>query len=246
MRFATYKDKALIESICNAPEIRMWTAFENAPACDADKYLASPSMVAVEEGVGCFLAKFIGYQKYVIHTNLYPSLSGKDKLRATKEALEMAFIRTGCVELQTMVPKNNMHANWFTNSVGFRKLFTRRKVWPQGGFMHDMDFYSMTIDDWIGHGECIDEGQAFHRFLERRGHLSHDDDILHDAYVGATIKMMENGLIKKGEAIYNTWARFAGYEPMMVVSETPLIVDIRECVIRLENGELSIEEENHA
>jgi hypothetical protein len=243
MRLATLDDKALVESICNCPDVRKWTAQDGGAPCVADRYLTGLSKVILADA-GCFLLHCVDQGRYVVHTNLLPTCRGKDALRAAHDAMEFGFTRTDCVEALTMVPVNNPQAKWFAKAMGFRYMFTRKAFWLSGGEKHDMEYFSMSIDDWIIQGRCASEGAKFHEFLHSLpgGLVSHDDDDTHDSYVGATMKMMVSGQVKKGASIYNRWARFAGYVPVTVISELPLKVDISTCLLKFENGLMTVEE----
>jgi hypothetical protein len=157
MRIATFADKARVEEICNDPLIRTWTAFDGAPPCDATQYLTKGSFTVLLDD-GCFLAHRIEPGRYIIHTNLLPTCRGQDAVEAARQALAMAFVQTDAIELLTMVPATIPHAKLLARRMGFRHLFDRAAIWPALGSMHDMGFYSLTIDDWIRGGACTGAG----------------------------------------------------------------------------------------
>lgn len=241
MRLATIADKPRIEEICNDPLIRVWTAFDGAPACNATRYLTEPSFSVLGDD-GCFLAHNIDPTRYVIHTNLLPSCRGERAVEASKKALALAFLTTDASELLTMVPATIPHARLLARQMGFRYLFTRRAVWPALGEMHNMGFFSLTLDDWILSGNCVSTGEDFHQRLHvELGAPAHAADPAHDAYVGAAVEMVLAGQVDKAIAIYNRWAKFALYQPVAIVSRDPLRIDIRQCVIRVEGAQFFME-----
>lgn len=88
-------------------------------------------------------------------------------------------------------------------------------------------------------------GQEFHDKLEEKkaeieGH-NHDDDAIHDHYVGAACLMSLAGKVDKGLMIYNSWAACAGYAPAFVVSYEPLMVDTGDAIWTEKDGKLEIE-----
>lgn len=238
MRLATYLDKARLEAIITDPVLRTWTAFEGAdPGCDANRYLTVPSFAVIGDE-GCFLAHCIGKGRYVVHTNLLPTCRGTEALRAAREALRIAFLTTDCLELVSMVPGNMPHVLAFAKLMGMRTAFTRSGIWPAAGMLWGMTFLELTIDDWIRTGVCKEKGQWFHRYL---GDNSHAEDSIHDAYVGATVEMIEANRARKAVKVYNRWAKLALYEPIEVLSEDPLRIDIKSHVLRVEGGNFNVE-----
>lgn len=241
MRFATLADKGLIESICNDPLIRTWTAFQGAPLCDAAKYLTAPSFAVVGEQ-GCFLAHHLDGTRYVIHTNLLPEFRGERAVEASKEALALAFLKTDATELLTMVPATIPHARLLARQMGFRLLFNRQNVWPVEGKWFSMGFFSLSLDDWIRSGACVTSGKSFHMRLHDEIHAaSHPEDDVHNAYVGAALEMVTSGNVHKAVETYNRWAKFALYKTIDLVSESPVRIDIKQGVIRVEGNQFFME-----
>ena len=242
MRIAEIKDKALIESIVNHPELRKFNASDGASPCDAAKWLRAPSFVVLVEG-GCFLAHCVGPCRYSVHTNFLPEYRGRNALRQAREALDFAFASTDAEELYTMAPANNPQAAWFACAMGFRFRFKRARVWRHNGADHDMSYYSMTVDDWVLRGPCQDQGIAFHQALHAKAPEleQHAFDPVHECYVGAAFEIMKAGQLIKAASLYNRWARLSGYEPIEVVSKDPLVVDIKSCLLKFENGTFAVE-----
>lgn len=239
MRIAAFADKDMVERICNDPMIRAWTSFEGAPLCDATRYLTPPNLVILFEG-GCFLLDCIEPTRYVVHTNILPGCRGIEGLRAARYALALAFLKTDMLELLSMVPVSNPQADWFARANGLALRFTRKALWPNG--RQDIRFYGLTIDDWIASGICSEYGKQFHRRLHDQADAEpHPDDPIHDAYVGAVVELIREGSVSKAVSVYNRWARFALYEPISVISEEPLRIDIKQCVIRVEGDSFTVE-----
>lgn len=241
LRFATIEDRELVESICNLPEIRSVTSFEGAPPFDALPYLTAPSFTVVGDE-GCFLALHLDETRYAIHTNLLPAFRGASAVNAAHEALALAFLGTDATELLTMVPSTNKQARVLARQMGFRLLFSRPDFWPRDGVRHPLDFFALSLDDWIRSGVCAPAGEFFHRWLHSQPGLpAHRADGVHDAYAGAALTMAVAGRARKAVEIYNRWARLAFYETISVLTEEPLRVDIKHCVLRFEGDQLNVE-----
>lgn len=242
MRLATISDKARIEEICNDPVIRVWTAFEGAPLCNATPYLTAPSFAVLGEN-GCFLAHNVEPARYIIHTNLLPNCRGERAVEASKQALAIAFLQTDATELLTGIPTVIPHARLLARRMGFQLLFNRQSIWPALGELHAMGFYAMTIDEWIRSGVCESVGREFHERLHSVFHQPpHREEAIHNAYVGAAVAMVRNGQAEKAVQVFNRWARFAMYEPISILSLEPLRIDIKTCVIRVEGDQYFMEE----
>ena len=237
MRMATTADEALIERICNDPSVRA-AAADGAPPCVARPYLTPPSFCVVGDE-GCFLAKHIESTRYVIHTNLLPSLRGARAVEASREALAIAFLQTDALELDTIVPGNIRHVDLFARQMGFRYQFSRADFWPQGGKLHDAAFFTMTVMDWVFSGACEGAGVEFHQRAD--GIVNHPPDPWHDMAVGAAVKMARAGRPDKAVAVYNFWARLAGYRQISIASRNPLRIDIHSCVLLVEGDQFFVE-----
>ena len=80
-------------------------------------------------------------------------------------------------------------------------------------------------------------GAWFHQQLQAAKEASgsclpvHVDDPTHDHMVGATLLMLVHGNAPKGVRFYNAWARFAGYAPIALLRERPVIVDVQDAII---------------
>ena len=68
----------------------------------------------------------------------------------------------------------------------------------------------------------------------------HEDDVVHNQYVGATIEMIRGGQVVKAIAFYNRWAVMSNYKKISVVSENPLIIDIDEARLQIENNNFKV------
>ena len=244
-RIATPADDALLYSIVMHPDVRRWTACDGAADFDPRLYTAHPKSFAVLVDSGCFLAPALEQGAYAVHTNILPDARGTRAIRSGQEAMSLAFLSTDAQSLMSWVPASSRHALWFAHAMGFRDTFLREKMWLWGGSRYAMQFVRLDIDDWILQSDaCRTAGEAFHCRLA--GHVEHDPDPVHDAYVGAAWMMMSAGQTAKAQQVYGRWGRAAGYQPFEVLSLDPFVIDIGTCVLRMVEGEFQIEEKMHA
>ena len=243
-RIATAADNELLTSIVMHPELRPWTAFDGAPDFDPDRYTKGETKsFAVVVAGGCILAPALEQYAYGVHTNLLPDCRGSKAIRAARGALEFAFLSTDAEQLWTMAPDNNPQARWFAAAMGFRAQFRREAVWLSGGQMHGMEYMRLDVDDWIQGGALRTMGEAFHQArIEQGAPPNHKPDAVHDDYVGAAWGMLAMGQYDKAQRIYNRWARGCGYHPFTLLSIDPLLVDIVDCILGInDDGSLAVE-----
>ncbi len=246
-RFATLSDTAEVNRICSHPEVRAWTASDGSPPFDAEKWLRRDCIVVLAGGT-CFLANPVGSQTYQVHTNILQEARGKTALVNAGLSLMLAFLGTDAETFVTCVASNNLRAAWFTRAMGFRPTFVQPARWLHRGKMWDLTHYSLGVDEWILQGQLAPVGKMFHSELEGMGHKSHGEDHAHDCYVGAAVALISAGKPNKAAKIYNRWARAAGYVPLEIVSSDPLLIDVRDFLIRVEAGQIKLEvkEKEHA
>lgn len=157
-------------------------------------------------------------------------------------AYRWMFTHTDCVSLLTKIPAHNRAAAIFSPLVGWVKEFERKNIWPTvTGERVDMSFCAIHYDDWVRKSTFLRKtGRAFHgRLTEEfkrhgREEVAHDDDDWHDQHVGACAEMVMSGQCAKGVALYNRWARWAGYGLMnLVASENPAVIDIGNALLQM-------------
>lgn len=235
-RFATAADADLVTSICTHPEVMKWTHADGAPPFDPTPWLHPTNMVVLVES-GCFLSNWLGDQTFEVHTNILPGGRGKDAVLSGTLALLLAFVRSNAETLVTKVPGNNRPARWFARELGFTWMYSQAERWVQNGKAFDVDFFRLTVDEWILQGHLAQVGEAFHQELVDNGiEVDHPHDPVHDAYVGAACTMIQGGKAVKGIKLYNRWARATGYVPITVKSFEPLVLDLGSFIINLKSG----------
>jgi hypothetical protein len=163
--------------------------------------------------------------------------------------LNWMFTKTDACELLTKCPRNNPATKMAARRVGFKESFSTRPIWPTDNGPVEVDVYSMSIQEWATKDPFITKrGVEFHDELEAqykklgKNLPLHDEDPIHDRYVGATVMMFENGQYNKAISFYNRWAAMSDYQVVKVLSAQPLIVDIRESKLRITDNKFYVEE----
>jgi hypothetical protein len=165
---------------------------------------------------------------YECHTQFLPEGRGERAVTAVEEAMRYMFIETDCTRIITKVNVNNKPVRMFAG-----QFFRKR------GITGNYCYYSRDIDEWIETDmHCLIKGRLFHKQIEED--VTHEDDKVHDSFVGAAILMAQNNNIYKGQLAYNRWAVMAGYEPIIIISETPLIAQCGNLRIAIQNSEVRL------
>lgn len=149
---------------------------------------------------------------YECHTQFLPEGRGPHAVAAVKAALRYMFLKTDCTRIVTKVNVENKAVQHFT-----AQFFKKR------GRQGNHFYYSMDFDDWVVTDEaCLNEGATFHSQVKDT--TNHEDDKTHDCFVGAAWLMARANNIFKAQLIYNRWAVMSGYDPLLILTETPLTV----------------------
>jgi len=172
---------------------------------------------------------------YSFHTMFLPEGRGRHALKVAKHAAQDMFTATNAMELVTLTPDNAPHARP-PLTFGFRPWFKSRHG----------QMYRLNVLEWIMKARaCREMGQEFHDKLEAARpnieHEEHEDDAVHDGYVGASCLMSLAGNVDKALMIYNSWAACAGYAPAFVVERSPLRVDTGDAIWTIRSGILEVE-----
>lgn len=199
-----------INSVINHPEVK--DGAEVKGVGDASLLAANLNNFVLVTEFGGFIVikKMAGL--YECHTQFLPEGRGAHAVEAVREALRYMFTLTDCERIVTKVHVDNRHTQIFT-----AQFFKKR------GRTGDHFYYSMDIDDWvITDSECQKAGDEFHALLGE--HKDHDDDKTHDCFAGYAWLTAKTGNVFKAQMHYNKWAVMAGYEPLLILSERPLVI----------------------
>ncbi len=240
-------DPAEINAILNDPAVFKYAAAQGFQKLDVTPLIADERNVLLMADGGGVLCIWCDQNTYEVHTNfLKPdrakqSQSGPYIRNVCLAAYRWMFTRTDCMTLLTRIPHHNRAALIFSPLVGWVPEFERKAVWPAiDGEMVDMSFCSLRYDDWVRKTpDLMRIGRAFHARLSdefrRHGALEeqHADEDCHDLHVGACAEMISGGQIDKAVALYNRWARFAGFGEMAIVARNPAVIDIGNALLQI-------------
>lgn len=240
-------EAAEINVIVNDPSVLPDVTNPGIDNLDLTDLVANPrNVLMMAEGGGIFFIADpeVGSGIYEVHTSFLPPFRGAHAINASLAAYRWMFTHTECMTLQTKVPAFNRKAALAARHVGFEPAFERKSVWPTDKGDVDLKFYSMPYETWLRKDApaMIAAGHAFHtQFEAERERLgvtaprNHPDEDCHDLRAGVCAEMVYSGQPEKGVALYNRWARFAGYEQIALVARSPLVVDIGDGVLMIQD-----------
>lgn len=239
-------DAAFLNQIANMPEVRPWLGGEGA--LDLTAPIANIANVTLVNEYGGFVGMKLESGLYECHSIFSPEGHGANAVEATREGLRYLFVATDCIEVVTKVPSNNPGALGLARAAGFSKQFEREKAWPlENGELVGVDYFSLAFAKWRSRDNLVlDKGVWFHTRLEElttalaKPIPVHEDDSAHNRAVGASVLMLEAGNALKACGLYNRWAVFAGYPQIKLVSMNPIIIDMHEVVIAVQNGDMEV------
>lgn len=229
-----------INDVVNHPQVRPWVGTPGQGYIDLTPVVADPRNYLLMGTGGGFVFHQLEPGIYEAHSQFVPESRGANVLTAARDALYYMFTRTDCIEVRTKVPHGNVGAAVLGRKLRFELQFERDNAWPTENGMVGVGYYAINITQWTkGEDRLIESGHAFHQKLESAkewyGVLTpiHDDDEAHDRYVGATVEMFRAGQIGKALGFYTRWAQFAGYGPISIIAENPIVIDIGDALIAL-------------
>ncbi len=231
-------DAAFFNHICNLPEVRPWLGGEGV--LDLTATVENPVNFALRASHGGFILEALGGGTYHVHSQ-FASEGRRGAVAAMRAGLDFMFTRTDCMRITSHIPDSNLAARGLGIKAGFRPWF-RRDIPVLG----PSAVVRIDIEDWVaGNSDLELDGEEFHDALEEAKAGSqlpqHPDDATHDRHVGACFRMCRRGQPRKGVALYNQWARLAGYQSISLISETPPVVDVVDGIVGLsQDGELEV------
>lgn len=230
------RDVAAFNAIANDPSVLPWVAQKGVAGLDLAPVLDDPRNVGFLYDGCCFVAHWLEPGLYEVHSMALPSARGPLVAEAARASIAHMFMATDAMELCTRVVRGNLAADALTRRMGFALRFEREGVWDGKG----VRYFALPYADWLRRQDWLKlSGEWFHSALG--DDKTHVDDSAHDLYVGACVEMVRAGQPDKAIALYNSWARFAGYEPIEIVSRSPLVIDIRSHFVRvLDDGKVEV------
>ncbi len=169
-------------------------------------------------------------------------------MRLANTALDWLFCNTDAVEALTKVPRGHVAARALAQAVGGIPSFVVPDGWILNSKPLSTTLYSLTLQAWMARRAAIFAplGDWFHRSLEAQyatlGYTTplHAHDAAHDAAVGLAVEMIRSGQPYKGAVFYNRWASIAGYAPLTVLNDNPIVLDIEEAILRVQGGAFEV------
>ena len=229
-------DAVFFNEVANHPNVRPWLG--GTHTIDVTPTLSDPNNYALRCNGGGFILQRHELGIYEVHSQFLPEARPYTR-RAMREGFRYMFERADAVRIVTKCPLGNDGAAALAKTAGFRHLFRREAAWDDGGAV---DYLALDIDDWaLARAEHAADGVAFHNAIETAKEASgsrltvHGHDEPHERMVGAVWRLVKAGNAAKGVALYNRWARLAGYVPISLISEHPATVDAIDAVVALSN-----------
>jgi hypothetical protein len=229
----------LFNAVCNHPGVRPWLGGEGP--IDTAPMLGNPGNYGLFGEGGGFILVAGPAASFEVHSQFVPE-GRKHSFEAMRAGMDYMFTRTNALQLTTFLPDNNPAARGLALKGGFKEWF-RRQNHPIGpGVQARID-----VDEWIaGTPDLEADGERFHHALEQAkadagsSLPTHEDDPIHERYVGAAFRMFGRGQAQKAQAIYNRWAGNAGYAQIRLISESPPVVDAVDAIVTLADGDIQV------
>lgn len=239
MTLRRYYDATLLNSVVNDPSVQPWVVpWGVARPLDCTPQVRDLRNVLLMDASGGFLFQYCELAVYEVHTQFLPEGRGSAAIEAATAAMDYMFMKTDCMELTTRIPGNNAAARALALAVGFRQDFVVPKAWQSGPKDFEaLGCYVLTWRDWIRNGHRLSaQGEWFHERITALWPQApeHPADSHHDRVVGATLGMILGGQLDKALSLYNRWARLAGYDPLVLVSRNPIVMENSGVVMLLE------------
>ncbi len=240
-RITRHRDAQFLNRVANDPAVYRWVKGFATGELDLSALAENPAHYLLMGEFGGIL--FIQHSPglYECHTQVLKEGRGEWTKRMARACLHIMFTQTDAMEIFTHVPKGNLGARTLTQLCGFGFEFRKPASlsgWVMDGDPIPTDVFSLRVQDWARTAPgLIDRGQWFHERLdaefERLGYRedNHDEDPVHDRYVGMAVEMVFGGQPTKAQVLYNRWAAMANYMPFVVVNPKPLTVNIGTAIL---------------
>lgn len=235
-------DPTFVVSVVNHPEVRPWLGLGTEDLTDGvGEMVSSPLNHTLVSQYAAVIFQWIEPGRYEVHSQCLPAGRGFHSAHVAQEVMRYIFTRTDCFEVITRVPDGNAAALGITRHVGFASTFRREDAWQDpDGERVGVQFFSLPLERWRNRDPMLGEiGHEFHDWLEALKKdagsplPAHPEDGDHDRAVGMAALMAQAGQGPKAVLAYNRWASLAGYQQIGLVSETPLVLDLRDAVVQV-------------
>lgn len=236
-----------INEIVNHPSIYPNICGTHTGILDLTPIAGNPDHVCLVDEYGCVL--FIKHQPgiYEFHASVLPEGRGGWMVTASQSSFHWMFTKTDAFELLTKCPYGNIPAKAGAKASGCSFRFTTRPLWPSGDVLVPVDVYSIILQEWVKNANnLVESGKSFHNLLDleytRLGKALdiHENDDVHNRYVGAAVEMIRGGQVSKAINLYNRWAVMSNYKKINIVSKEPLVIDIDEAKLEIVNNNFRV------
>lgn len=225
-------DPTFLNTVANDPAVHPSLGTDDA--IDLGSIVADAGNIALQSDFGGFVLTKHEPGVYEVHSLFLPGHKGHPA-QAMRAAQEWVFTRSDCSLIYSKVPKSNERAKGFAVAGGLRTLFER-----DDARLGPCEYAELDVMRWaMGNADLEQHGEAFHAALEAakaaKGSTlpTHPHDSAHERAAGAASLMFQRGQPVKAAALYNRWARFAGYAEINLVSLAPLVLDTGDAVVGL-------------
>lgn len=230
-------DATFLNTVANHPEVRPHIG--GFGALDLTQIIANPANIALQCDHGGWVLVRHEAGTFELHTLFLKSGRGKGYFGRAAEAMDYLFAASDAREIVTRVPALNRGAAFAADRCGFVERFTRKDAWTGAvGETCDVSYRALDIDRWAATSSAaLREGEWFHAEIEtakvafKSSLQDHPEDMAHDRAAGAAVMMIRAGNVRKGVWFYNRWARLAGYAPITLLGEFPVVIDVGVGVI---------------
>lgn len=236
-----------INEIVNHPEVLPWVRGATRSPLDLTEVVADERNVLLLGEHGGVLFAYQQPAIYEAHTQVLPEGRGWQTVEMVNAALTWMFCRTDAHEILTRCPEGNLGAKALVRAIKGEFQFTAARGWANGAAFIPADVYAMTVQSWAKHATgLVERGRWFHERLEAEytrlgiAEQQHEDDDCHDRYVGAAAEMILGGQPQKAIAFYNRWAALSGYAPLALLNLNPLVINIRDAWLCVDNGNFEV------
>lgn len=229
----------IFNTIGNDPDIRPYLG--GTQTLDLASIIENPANFCFlnDSKTGGHLVVNQGNGVYEVHTMSLPEARGRNMLKLMQDCRGFMFLQTDCIELQTFVPDEAPNVNLWADLAGFRKEYHRDNCFDFNGKMIGGTYYSMTYRDWVINDRAnAKSGKQFHDQLKYLELKDHPEDEVHDSWAGAVVRAV-GGNLGKAISYYNVWAARCCYQPLNILSFTPVVISMAGSVMQLK-ADLSI------
>lgn len=212
---------------------------------DIGKAAANPRNYLMMGESGGIMLLCIAPGIYECHTAVHPNSRGKWTMGLIASVQKYMFTATDCYEIVTRVPVGHIAALAATQACGMTREFTLPKAAVFRGEIADIHVFGMRIQDWVPRAPTlVERGRWFHQRLESEAkrlgitEQMHENDDLHNRYVGVAVEMAFAGQVAKGALTYNRFAQMTRHPVVSLVSANQIKMDIG--VITFLDGDIEV------